>query len=124
MTESDKTTAGTWMDDIGPVDQRALEFHQRLLALRMTLSELWDTRGISDPSLYPVPPETLEPGYAGPEEDGFPDFPDAAMLIPDIGKLVAAMGGHLELRAVFPNDTVELMAEPGPEQFNKPASSD
>jgi hypothetical protein len=31
-----------------------------------------------------------------------------------LGEKVAALGGQLELTAVFPNETVTLLIEPGP----------
>jgi hypothetical protein len=56
----------------------------------------------------------------GPDEDVFPEFGqnDKMLIITEMGRLVAAMGGYLELRAVFPDTTITLMAEPGPEHLH------
>jgi hypothetical protein len=37
------------------------------------------------------------------------------LWIAALGEKVAAMGGHLELTAVFDNETLTLLREPGPE---------
>ena len=108
-----------WKDKFGPVDQPRLEANRRLFELDRVLNDLWETRELLTPELYPVPPETLKPGYMGPEEDGYPEHFNNGedMVLANIGQLIAALGGHLELNAVFPDATITVLVEPGPERF-------
>jgi hypothetical protein len=55
-----------------------------------------------------------------PDEDsyvGIPDEYDGAVFIARIGRAIAAMGVHLQLRAVFPDSEHTILIEPGPEHL-------
>jgi hypothetical protein len=93
---------------------------ERFWELERMLYHLYAHRPVSDPNMYPIAPETLEPDYVGPEDTGFPFFDDEApqYLLASIGRLVAALGGHLEVLAVFPDTTITLLVEPGPEHLS------
>ena len=114
----------SWEELRGSIDPRVMDAHRRLIDLNQTLYDLYIKRGVSDQSLYPIPPESLEPDWMGPEEDGFPGFAEKGdgMFLESIGRFVAAMGGYLELNAVFPDQTVTLMTEPGPERLHDGAN--
>jgi hypothetical protein len=43
---------------------------------------------------------------------------DDLLYIAFVGRAIAAMGGHLELRAVFPDQEFVLLSEPGPEHMD------
>jgi hypothetical protein len=45
----------------------------------------------------------------------FPVGESTDLWIAALGEKIAAMGGHLELTAVFENETLTLLREPGPE---------
>jgi hypothetical protein len=106
-----------WQPPLGTPESRwQIAAYGRLQDLEAMLYHLYIQRGVSDPKLYPIPPEALEPDWIGPEEDGFPALRDG-LIIAEIGRLIAAMGGYLELRAIFPDTTITLMAEPGPEHL-------
>ncbi len=45
---------------------------------------------------------------------GFPVEETSSLWVAALGEKVAAMGGHLELVAVFENGTLTLVREPGP----------
>jgi hypothetical protein len=103
-----------------PEDRWMLDAYERMMDLDRMLYHLYSTRGVSDPNLYPVDPESLKPDWLGPPDDGFPFVGegDGRLVIAEIGRLIAAMGGYLELLAVFPDATIRLAVEPGPEHLH------
>jgi hypothetical protein len=40
-----------------------------------------------------------------------------------LGERIAALGGHLKLVAIFPDQRVTLLREPGPEESTQPRAS-
>ncbi len=108
-------------DPLGTPEYRwKVDAYSRMMELEQMLYHLYTSRGVSDPKMYPVDPQTLEPGWLGPPDDGFPFVGEreGRLVIAEIGRLVAAMGGYLELQAVFPDTTVTLAVEPGPEHLH------
>jgi hypothetical protein len=103
-----------------PEDRWKLDAYERMMDLDRMLYHLYSTRGVSDPNLYPIDPESLKPDWPGPPDDGFPFVgeDDGRLVIAEIGRLIAAMGGYLELLAVFPDVTITLAVEPGPEHLH------
>jgi hypothetical protein len=109
-----------WRPPLGtPADRWKADAYSRMIDLDRMLYHLYTSRGVSDPNLYPIDPETLEPDWLGPPDDGFPFVGegDGRLVIAEIGRLIAAMGGYLELHAVFPDTTITLAVEPGPEHL-------
>lgn len=110
-----------WREPQGtPEDRWQIDAHVRMMELERMLYHLYTTRGVSEPNLYPIDPETLEPDWPGPPDDGFPFVGErnGRLVIAEIGRLIAAMGGYLELHAVFPDTTITLAVEPGPEHLH------
>jgi hypothetical protein len=73
------------------------------------LYELWERRGtgmnlIGEALRYPIEEESL-------------------LWVTALGERVASLGGHLELVAVFPDETVTLLREPGPDGASEDAAS-
>jgi hypothetical protein len=60
-------------------------------------------------------------GLNGDRYDMIPNNHDD-MWLADVGRFIAAMGGHLGLRAVVGDETVILLSEPGPEHLYDGAS--
>jgi hypothetical protein len=47
---------------------------------------------------------------------GSPIERDTVLWLTALGEKVAMLGGHLEVAAVFPDETVTLLLEPGPQR--------
>ena len=83
-----------------PVDEHAVAAYERLIGAEQILYQRWEQRG-----------EGMN--WVG-EALGFPVEESDASWVAGLGEKVAALGGHLELVAVFPDETVTLIREPGP----------
>jgi hypothetical protein len=80
-------------------DARVLAY-ARLMTVEERLYKLWEERSSG------------EMDWLG-EALGAPVDENVTLWLPAIGDKVAALGGRLELVAVFPNETVTLLVEPG-----------
>jgi len=124
-----RRTARGWRDALGPVSERLASAEGRLLDMHMTLYRLYTQRPLSDPS-YSQPRlqneiDRQDPDYIGPIiDDDFPENFDTGEdpNLAEIGRFIAAMGGYLELRAIFPDESELLLQEPGPEHLHDGAS--
>lgn len=85
-----------------PVDERRVAFYGRLREGFTRLEELRAARGVTEDAYDAA--QVLDPA-TGEEETA-----DLARL----ARAVAALGGRLELRALFPEGSVTLMREPPP----------
>ncbi|MDQ6821458.1 MAG: hypothetical protein M3076_14180 [Actinomycetota bacterium] len=61
-------------------------------------------------------------GGEGPEQDEFFGDGGEALWVANLGRHVAALGGHVELCAVFPDRRVTLLQEPGPVEASGPSA--
>ena len=84
-----------------PLNERNVAAYARLMEAETRLYGWWEQR---QPTTTWVT-EVL----------GFPVQETTDLWIAALGEKVAAMGGHLELTAVFDNETFTLLREPGPE---------
>jgi hypothetical protein len=92
------------------VDERRVAAYERLMVAEERLYQLWEQRG-----------EGMN--WVG-EALGSPLELDPALWVLELGEKVAALGGQLEIAAVFPNETVTLLIEPGPTHAtDEPTSS-
>jgi hypothetical protein len=98
-----------------PIPERNTAAVERLMSMERMLYHLYQRRLVSETEIL------QGAGLDGDEFDQIPDNNDD-MYLADIGRFVAAMGGYLELRAVFPDEAVILMSEPGPEHLYDGAS--
>lgn len=92
----------TWREIRG---QRALNearvaTYRRLMDAEARLDEVRRRRGVSDEAID----NALELGEQ-PEDDFY---------VSTLARYVTALGGYLEVRAVFPEETVTLLREPAP----------
>lgn len=82
------------------INERDAAAFQRLMEAEARLYERWEQR-------YPATTHITET-LGSPSED------TNHLWLATLGEKVAAMGGHLELTAVFGNETLTLLREPGP----------
>ena len=96
--------------DARPVNhERADEAYKRLIDAEQILYDRWERENGND-ELHPDDHVGLLLSLpVTPEDD------DRLLWILGLGEKVAALGGHLELRAVFDQEEVTLISEPGPE---------
>lgn len=125
---SGRSSPGSWREALGPLDERTLSAYSRLTAFEDALYHQYLKRRLSDPA-YALPrlqneAKREDPDYVGPViEDDFPEFDyESDLFLAEVGRFVAAMGGYLELRAVFPDENALLLQEPGPEHLHDGAS--
>lgn len=113
---------------LGPGNDRELAAFRRLIDLEQTLYQQYCKHGLTEPE-YALPRlqneiERSDPDYVGPIiQDDFPEinFEDNLCLA-NLGRLVAAMDGYLEVRAIFPDENALLLQEPGPDHLDDGAS--
>lgn len=99
-----------WRSLRPPMDERKQAALARSMRMDRMLDHHYLQRGVSDIDIV------QNRGLEGHKFVGIPDHEDDLYLA-DIGRFIAAMGGYLELRAVFPDQTVTILAEPGPEHL-------
>lgn len=103
-----------------PSDPWAEAAYQRLGDLERMLLHVCYARGVSEQTVMDALGTETTPEYV--EDETFVPFDiqpgEGELFIALAGRAVAAMGGHLELRAVFPDQEFLLLAEPGPEHIN------
>ncbi len=97
-----KQAGASWSEtrDQNPVNERDAAAYQRLMEAEARLYEWWEQR-------HPATTHITEL-LASPSED------TNHLWLAALGEKVAAMGGHLKLTAVFGNETLTLLREPGP----------
>jgi hypothetical protein len=82
------------------VDPARAAGYERLIIVEERLYQIWEQRSRGEVT------------WAG-EALGAPVDETMTLWLAAIGDKVAALGGHLELNAVFPDETVTLLLEPG-----------
>lgn len=96
-----KLKLASW-EEIGakaPIDERTAAAYGRLMAAEALLYELWEQRNTGM-------------NWIG-EALAFPCEEDGLLWVAGLGEKVAALGGHLELVAVFAEESVTVLREPG-----------
>lgn len=91
-----------------PVDERRTAAYERQMIAEQRLYEIWERRA-----------EGMD--WRG-EALGSPIEDDRNLWLTELGERVAMLGGQLELAAVFPDETVTLLIEPGPQQASSERS--
>jgi transcriptional regulator with XRE-family HTH domain len=99
-----------WREVLGPVDAELLAFHRRLVdvQLRMAalqLGQLRRRRGIGQAAVAKAL-AVSQPNVSRIEQED-------DLRLSTLARYVAALGGDLELRAVFPDESVELLPPAG-----------
>lgn len=99
-----RSKAKTWREvrSQRSLNQRRMDYYGRVMEAVDRLEELRVQRGISEADYEGA--QLIDPAT------GEEDTEDLARL----ARSVAALGGRLEVRAVFPEETVSLLLEPEP----------
>lgn len=101
------------MADSGKSDQRPGEravnegrvaVYVRLLQAQQQIAQALSAHGVDDEAIA----EAFDAADNGSGED------DYDIYLGELGRYVAALGGHLELRAVFPQETITVLRTDGP----------
>jgi len=87
-----------------PLDEEKIASYRRLLAADMRLAELRRKRGISQTQIAEALAVT-QPNISRIEQED-------DVYLSTLARYVAALGGHLEVLAVFPDETVTIVSEP------------
>lgn len=98
----------TWRDVRAqrPLDERRVAAYKLLMEAETTLHELRERRGISQATLAGAL-EMTQPNVSRIESED-------DVYLSTLARYVAALGGHIEVRAVFPDETVTVLSEPDP----------
>jgi transcriptional regulator with XRE-family HTH domain len=89
-----------------PLNEQKVAAYKRLMQAEVRLSELRTRRGVSQATLA----EALavsQPNVSRIEQED-------DVYLSTLARYVAALGGHLEVQAVFPDETVTVLREPDP----------
>jgi hypothetical protein len=84
-----------------PLNEARVAMYRRLMDAEQRLDPLRRRRGVEETAFG----QALEAG----EDSAAPD-----LYLATVAEYVAALGGHLEVRAVFPEETVTLLQDPPP----------
>ena len=84
-----------------PLNEARVAMYRWLMDAEERLDPLRRRRGVEETAFG----EALEAG----EDSAAPD-----LYLATVAEYVAALGGHLEVRAVFPEETVTLLRDPPP----------
>jgi hypothetical protein len=100
-----------------PVNEKQVAAYERLMDAEERIAQARSERGVSqatlDQALAAGEPAGSEPGpHAEPEED---------LYLATLARFVAALGGHLEVNAVFPEETITVRREPADQTRSEPA---
>jgi hypothetical protein len=82
-----------------PLNEARVAMYRRLMDAEARLDDVRRRRGVSETALG----DALEAS----EENVEPD-----VYLATVARYVAELGGHLEVRAVFPEETITLLREP------------
>ncbi len=86
-----------------PLNEKRMAGYGRLMDAEARLDEMRRRRGVSDTALGDALEESESEGSQG------------DVYLTTLARYLAALGGHLEVRAVFPEETITLLREPDPE---------
>ncbi len=88
-----------------PLNEKRVAAYRRLMEAEARLEAARRRQGVGETAFG----DALDAGEADGDSEWNGDMYLSTML-----RYVAALGGHLEVRAVFPEETVTLLREPGP----------
>ncbi|MGI8573609.1 MAG: helix-turn-helix domain-containing protein [Solirubrobacteraceae bacterium] len=90
-----------------PLDERRVTAFRRLMDAETTLHEIRERRGVSQAKLAAAL-EMSQPNVSRIESED-------DVYLSTLARYVAALGGHIEVSAVFPDETVTVLSDPEPE---------
>jgi hypothetical protein len=82
-----------------PLNETQMAIYKRLMEAEVRLDDVRRRRGVSDTALGDV----LDASEEGSADD---------IYLSTLGRYVAALGGHLEVQAVFPEERITLLRQP------------
>jgi hypothetical protein len=82
-----------------PLNETQMATYKRLMEAEVRLDDVRRRRGVSDTALGDV----LDASEEGSAED---------IYLSTLARYVAALGGHLEVQAVFPEERITLLRQP------------
>ena len=86
-----------------PLSEQRVAMYRRLMDAEDRLEPVRRRRGVSETALGDALEASESAGDGGPDDDVYLDT---------LTRYVAALGGHVEVRAVFPDETITLLREP------------
>ncbi len=89
-----------------PLNETRVAIYRRLMDAEARLEAVRRRRGVGETALA----EALELS-----ESGGPHERDEDVYLETLARYVAALGGHLEVQAVFPEETITVLREPAAE---------
>ena len=89
-----------------PLNERRVAAYRRLMDAELRLAEARRRRGVSQAALAEAL-EVSQPNVSRIEQE-------EDVYLSTLARYVAALGGHLEVLAVFEDETVTLLREPAP----------
>ena len=104
MAEQNKTWRA--IRDQRPLNETRVAMYRRLMDSEARLDAVRRRRGVSETALADALEMSESSSTHGREED---------VYLATIARYVAALGGHLEVQAVFPDETITLLGEPASE---------
>jgi DNA-binding XRE family transcriptional regulator len=87
-----------------PLDERAVATYRRLMDAELRLADVRRRRGVTQATIADAL-EVSQPNVSRIEQED-------DVYLSTLARYVAALGGQLEVRAVFPEETVTLLREP------------
>jgi len=86
-----------------PLNEKRIAVYKRLMDAEVRLDAVCRRRRVSETALGDALDASELAGAGDRHDDVYVDA---------LGRYVAALGGHLEVRAVFPDETITLLREP------------
>lgn len=96
-----------------PLDERNVAAYKRLMEAEIRLGELRQRRGISQAKIADAL-AVSQPNVSRIEQED-------DVYLSTLARYVAALGGHLEVQAVFPDETITVLGETDPADEHAPA---
>ncbi len=89
-----------------PLNKQRVAIYRRLMDAEARLDAVRRRRGVSETALG----DALEASESGSAREQQED-----VYLDTVARYVAALGGHLEVQAVFPDETITVLREPAAE---------
>jgi hypothetical protein len=86
------------------LNEQRVATYVRLMDAQERIAQARSRRGVSD--------STIDEALAVSELDDSEAEPEDDLYLGSLGRYVAALGGHLEVQAVFPDETITVRREP------------
>lgn len=100
----DRTTDWQSIRGSRPLNEARIRTHRRLMDAEIALYPRHERLGAAESLLGDIL-DAREPETPEPVED---------LYLATLAEYVAALGGHIEIRAIFPDEQVRLLREPEP----------